>query len=96
MSQVKPALAQSSFPIQLRELGIYKLKDGREYIVSTLYQDGCCLYSTQSWQMFGNAEFWVRPDGQLIHDGRPTRWGVKDLIDTGLTSKYPKASNFIV
>jgi hypothetical protein len=29
----------------LRELGVYTLPDGGEYVASTPYADGCCLYT---------------------------------------------------
>ncbi|MGH9941881.1 MAG: hypothetical protein ACRD9R_05930 [Pyrinomonadaceae bacterium] len=82
-------------PLKLRELGIYKLDGGREFIVSTLYHDGCCLYSAGAWQTFGNAEFWVEPNGQLFKNGIPTHWRVENLMDTGRTSQYPRATDFI-
>lgn len=98
MSQVKPALAPTVAPntLKLRELGIYRLADGREFIVSTLYNDGCCLYSNHAWQAFGTAEFWVNADGRLISKGVPTCFGVQDLTDTGRTGRYPRAASFIL
>ena len=83
-------------PPPLRELGIYRLADGREFIVSTVYNDGCCLYPLYAWATFGNAEFWVGPDGRLLSHGLPTRWRVQDLIDTGQTSNYPKATRHLL
>jgi hypothetical protein len=77
---------------RLRELGIYRLADGREFIVSTIYNDGCCLYPLSAWDTFGNAEFWVGPDGRLLSRGLPTRWRIQDLTDTGQTSNYPRAT----
>jgi len=78
--------------IRLRELGVYRLADGREFIVSTVYSDGCCLYPLHAWDTFGSAEFWVSPDGRLLKRGLPTHWRVQDLTDTGRSSKYPKAT----
>lgn len=55
-----------------RELGVYMLPDGNEYVVSTLYADGCCLYLRQIWWLGGDASFWVRRDGELVRRaGRP-------------------------
>ena len=82
--------------VRLRELGIYQLADGREFIVSTIYNDGCCLYPLHAWDTFGNAEFWVGPDGRLLSRGQPTSWRVQDLTDTGQTSKYPKATRHLL
>ncbi|HEX8072157.1 MAG TPA: hypothetical protein VF546_19580 [Pyrinomonadaceae bacterium] len=88
--------ATAARPIRLRELGVYKLPDGREFIVSTIYSDGCCsLYQRHAWDTFGNAEFWVGPDGRLFRRGAPTSWRVQDLVDTGQTSRYPKARRLL-
>ena len=75
---------------RLRELGLYTLPDGREYVVSTLYSDGFSLYHTRTWGSFGNAEYWVNQDGQILRYGVPTNWTVRDLEDTGRTTHYPK------
>jgi len=75
---------------RLRELGVYALPDGREFVVSTIYYDGCSLYSPQAWQTFGLAEYWVDRDGRLLHRGMPSVWKVQDLSDTGRTASYPR------
>ncbi len=77
-------------PQGLRELGIYELLDGRQYVVSTLYADGCSLYPLHVWASFGNAELWADRDGRIHRRGLPTLWTVRDLRDTGKTSTYPK------
>ena len=76
--------------IRLRELGLYCLPDGKEYVVSTFYSDGFSLYHIGSWGSFGNAEYRVSKDGQIHRDGLPTRWTIQDLKDTGRTTRYPK------
>lgn len=75
---------------KLRELGVFALPDRREFVVSTIYSDGCCLYSPYAWAHGGNAEFWADREGRLTKDGVPTRWSVRDLTDTGKTTEYPK------
>ena len=90
---MSPTLAAKLAPVsnlKLRELGIFALPDQREFVVSTLYADGCCLYSRYAWAHKGSAEFWVDKDGRLLKDGVPTQWSVEDLKDTGKTTKYPK------
>ena len=77
-------------PQRLRELGIYELPDGRQYVVSTLYSDGCGLYPLRAWGNYGNAEYWADRDGRLLRRGVPTRWSVRDLEDTGKSSTYPQ------
>lgn len=74
----------------LRELGVYELPDRREFVVSTLYADGCCLYSLGAWNTFGVAEYWLGVGGRLIRHGRLTQWRIGDLHDTGRTATYPK------
>jgi hypothetical protein len=90
-----PATTQHVLPaarsdIQLRELGLYSLPDGKEYVVSSFYSDGFSLYRTASWESFGNAEYWVSKDGKFLRYGLPTRWTIQDLKDTGRTTRYPK------
>jgi hypothetical protein len=74
---------------RLRELGVYELPDGRQYVVSTLYSDGCSLYPVRAWGSYGNAEFWADKEGRLLRHGVSTRWSVRDLQDTGKTAAYP-------
>ena len=75
---------------KLRELGVYALPDGREFVVSTIYHDGCSLYAPRAWETFGLAEYWVDRDGRLLHTGVPSVWKVQDLNDTGRTASYPR------
>jgi hypothetical protein len=75
---------------KLRELGVYELPDNGKFVVSTLYADGCSLYSVRSWGSYGTAEYWVDENGRLLNRGLPTRWCVQDLRDTGETAAYPK------
>src|SRR5579885_1322812 len=75
---------------RLRELGVYSLPDGREFIVSTIYHDGCSLYTPHAWETFGTAEYWVDKDGRLLHRGVSSIWAIQDLRDTGKSASYPK------
>jgi hypothetical protein len=75
---------------RLRELGVYMLPDGREFVVSTIYHDGCSLYTPHSWETFGVAEYWVDREGRLLHRGVPSVWKMQDLNDTGRTASYPR------
>jgi hypothetical protein len=76
-------------PRRLRELGVYELPGGGQYVVSTLYSDGCALYPVRAWGSYGNAEFWVNKEGRLLRRGIPTTLSVRDLQDTGKTVTYP-------
>jgi hypothetical protein len=75
---------------RLRELGVYALPDGREYVVSTIYHDGCSLYTPTAWETFGTAEYWVDRDGRLLHRGVPSIWKMQELTDKGRTARYPR------
>lgn len=76
-------------PRRLRELGVYELPDGGQYVVSTLYSDGYGLYPVRAWGSYGSAEFRADKEGRLLRRGVPARWGVGDLHDTGKTATYP-------
>jgi hypothetical protein len=72
----------------LRELGIYSLPDGREFVAHAAGEAGYSLYTPSAWKTFGMAEYRVHPDGKILSKGIPTRWGVADLRDTGRSVKY--------
>ena len=73
-----------------KELGIYVLAGGREFVASTRHADGCGLYRTRAWESHGNAEYWVDEGGRILSRGEPTRWSTRDLRDTGRTATYPE------
>ena len=73
----------------LRELGVYELPDGRQYVASALYARGYRLYPSHSWASYGEAEYTAEKDGRLTRRGAPTPWSVWDLKDTGKTTTYP-------
>jgi hypothetical protein len=87
---IAPQRASASPRPKLRELGIYALPDGSEFIVSTLYHDGCSIYTPHAWETSGAAEYRVDRDGRLLRRGTPSAWNVEDLKDTGKTARYPK------
>ena len=90
MAQAFAAQRSTSPKPKLRELGIYALPDGSEFIVSTLYHDSCSLYTPHAFETFGMAEYWVDSDGRLLHRGAQSAWELKDLKDTGKSASYPK------
>lgn len=69
--------------IELRELGLYALSDGRKFVVHANSMHGYSLYSLQAWENNGAAEYIIAMDGKLLSKGIPTRWGIGDLTDTG-------------
>ena len=88
-----PARARTALDVvplnRLKELGIYVLAGGREFVASTRHADGCGLYSARAWETYGNAEYWVDGGGRILSRGEPTRWSTRDLRDTGRTATYP-------
>ena len=74
---------------RLRELGIYELPDGRQYVASALYSNGYRLYPVHAWMSYGDAEYSAEKDGRILRRGLPTRWSIWDLKDTGKSSTYP-------
>ena len=84
------ALPRPMFEKRPRELGVYRLPDGREFVASTLHADGCALYAVPAWWSYGGAEYWADRDGRILSRGVPTPWRVADLEDTGRTASYPK------
>lgn len=90
MAQAIAAQRPSSPKPKLRELGIYALPDGGEFIVSTIYHDSCSLYTLHAWDTSGMAEYRVGADGRLLHRNAHSVWGVEDLMDTGKSARYPK------
>ena len=89
MIQQATARAHARKEVVLRELGVYTLPDGGEYIASSFYSSGCCLYTPPAWELFAGAELRVDTGGRLLKLDSPTRWNVYDLRDTGRTVRYP-------
>ena len=69
--------------VKLKEHGIYKLPDGRQFVVTVSGRDSYSLYPPQQWRNFGMAEYRIHADGKLLSRGTPTRWSIEDLTDTG-------------
>jgi hypothetical protein len=73
--------------IKLRERGIYALPDKREFIVRRSGRDEYSLYPPQAWKRLEFAEYRLNTEGRILSKGRPTRWRVEDLTDTGRTTE---------
>ena len=69
--------------VKLKERSIYKLPDGRHFIVCASGRDSYSLYPAQNWREFSLAEYRLHTDGRILSKGTPTRWRVEDLTDTG-------------
>lgn len=73
---------------ELRELGIYRLPDGREFVAcSSSDQDGFLLFTPEAWDSGGYSEYRISTDGKLLSRGVPTRWTIDNLSDTGRTAE---------
>jgi hypothetical protein len=78
--------------MQLRNLRIYRMPDGREYIADTLHREGAYLHPVKTWGNYAFAEFVVGRDGRIIRGSKPTPWSVEQLKDTGRDAQYPRAT----
>ena len=80
---------------KLRNLGIYRLPDGRQFVVSALFTNRYSLYSLKSWGIIRWAEYQVDEEGRFLSKGIKTRWRIQDLADTGQTAMYWKVSRLL-
>ena len=78
--------------MSLRNLGIYVLPDGKEYVADVVNAGGYALFSVNIWNYIPVAVYRVNADGRLLREGTPTRWYVKHLRDTGRNAQYPAPS----
>jgi hypothetical protein len=74
--------------IELRERGVYRLPDEREF-VARRSSDGAAylLYSVKTWTGYAVADYRAEADGRVLSRGRLTRWRVAHLVDTGRTAR---------
>jgi hypothetical protein len=75
--------------MRLRNLGIYVLPDGKEYVADALNAGAYALVPTGLWEVFRFADYRVNADGRLLREGAPTRWHLRHLRDTGRDAQYP-------
>jgi hypothetical protein len=73
--------------IELRERGIYRLPDQREFVVCRSGDEsGYLLYTPDAWQRYGMADYRAQVNGRILSRGFVTRWRLEDLRDTGRTA----------
>lgn len=72
---------------EFRELGIYRLPDGREFVICSDERDQYVLFTSQAWDEGGAPEYRINAEGKLLSRGIPTRWSVDDLSDTGRSAE---------
>jgi hypothetical protein len=71
---------------ELRERGIYKLPDGREFVIHAIFRGNYVLYTPAAWESFGRYTFDSNKVGQICLDGQTTCWNIKSLVDTNQTA----------
>ena len=79
---------------QLRELGIYALSDGREFVAHAVFRGGYVFYTPEDWQIFGPHAYESTADGHLRWNGQREQWRTEDLIDTTRTA-LPRSRNTV-
>lgn len=70
----------------LRERGIYRLPDGREFVINLNFQGGYYFYTPGAWEFFGLHLYQSDEAGQLRLAGKRTDWLIEDLIDSRRTA----------
>ena len=80
---------------KLKNLGVYILPDGKEWIAEIEPGAGYRLYPTKLWHQFRSTEYLVTPDGRLLVKGKPTDLSIEHLVDTGRSAQYPKSSRLL-
>ena len=72
--------------LKLRERGIYRLPDAREFIACRSGDGaGYLLYNVETRTPYA-ADYRAQADGRVLSRGTATRWRVADLVDTGRTA----------
>jgi hypothetical protein len=72
---------------ELRERGIYKLPDGREFVIHAVFRGGYVLYTPAAWEFFGPYTFDSNKTGQICSTGRTIGWNIENLVDTSRTAR---------
>jgi len=67
--------------MQLRQLGIYQLPNGR-----VLIAEGRLLFVYGDNNESQTDSYEVDENGRLVSNGKDTAWAVSDLLDTGVTA----------
>jgi hypothetical protein len=77
--------------VKLRERGIYRLPNGREFVALQGLHGEYFLYGIYEWEHDGPPTYESGDNERLYSNGKLTAWDVKDLIDAGLTAHEPEA-----
>lgn len=71
--------------MQLNDQGIYKLPDGREFVARAGRHGSYVLHDLRMG-VFSVPVYLIDGCGQFLSWGKPTRWNLGDLLDTGRRS----------
>ena len=71
----------------LRERGVYRLPDGREFVAHAVFRGGYALYTREAWEYYGMHAYESDGEGRMRVNGRLTYWRIGDLTDTGRTAR---------
>ncbi len=71
--------------MDLNDHGIYKLPDGREFLVRA-GRNGSYVLHDLRLGVSSAPVYLIDGSGQFLSWGRPTRWSLGDLSDTGRSS----------
>lgn len=72
---------------QLRESGVYTLPEAGELVVHAVFRGGYILFTPEAWEFNGSHKYESDAEGRIRLNGRPTRWGIDHLTDTGRTAR---------
>jgi hypothetical protein len=83
-----PPARKAETKIELRERGIYRLPDAREFVVRRSGDGaGYLLYGVETWRRYTAPDYRAELSGRMLSRGVVTRWRICDLIDTGRTAR---------
>jgi hypothetical protein len=96
MSQETLTIESHGMPIGfLKEHGIYAFPDGTQVVACASDTRCALLYYLRDWKLYGGKEVIAERNapafrlletdhaGRILMYGCPTRWNIKDLVDTG-------------
>ena len=75
--------------VELRERGIYRLPDKREFVVcKSADGTGYLLYNLDAWARYGMPDYRAQVNGRILSRGLITHWRLEDLKDTYRTADH--------
>lgn len=75
---------------KLKDHALYVLPDGRRFIVCENGTGEYVLFTPESWEQKGRAEYRINQSGRIISRGAPTRWRIEELVEVAEANQLPK------